>query len=64
MTVYREFSIYLDAAKPEEFPHIGDKFEVIKMEDMEDEYRGQYILVSLAPVQESSSNDEIAGVPI
>ena len=56
MTVYREFSVYLDAAKPEEFPHIGDKFEIIKLEDMKDEYRGPYILVTLSPVE-----DEIHG---
>jgi hypothetical protein len=62
--IYYEFSVYLDSAKPKEFPHIGDKFEIVKMEDMKDPYRGPYILVTLEPVENENQyarSDEILG---
>ena len=62
MTVYREFAVFLNAAKPEEFPHIGDRLEIIKMEDMVDQWRGPYILVTLAPIEEHPLKDDVISV--
>jgi hypothetical protein len=62
MTVYREYSVFLNAATPDEIPQIGDTLKVVNMENMEDKWRGGYILVTLAPVEEECRTlDEIHG---
>ena len=55
MTVYREFYVFFDTTKPEDFPKIGDKIEIIEFEDGVDTHKGRYLRVVLAPVEESDS---------
>ena len=62
MSVYREFPVFINAAELGDMPNIGDRFEVVALEDGQDQYRGTYILVKLAPVEkEYKMLDEIHG---